>query len=566
MKPIIAVTLLTVLAVWSNGARGEDAPQTLSITVAVDPPMVPGQIGAAETVEAYATVSGKTDPVGDNPTVEIEFVPDSTTLNNSKESVKATAKVDGKGDYSKRVTITDWGHYIVTVTAPDGKGKATSKFYLQKDADVPDELEATFSLKGEAARIDSLLAQIAGLPASPARIEAEKKVGKVSAALKGWPEQSKKLKEAVQKFQEITKKYPATRRALQPRLQALADVASKNKAQQERTEQELAKSRSASATCEKLDAIIEGLKQASVALNFIHEELTEVIEAFGLENASERFTKFVTPKSLEGNKEAELFIATSSKLAMNLMAGPVGLVEFVGATLVESTTYVQEKNFEKYCEKIEGPMNATMHADIKQGEATWWTYDIRLDGKLVLRYAKGAAPGAAVHVNGEFIGSASKLGVTEDALAVLYPVTQKTSTLLRKLIIPPGVAYVEGSALRAAGPNAFNVEVEGEIVGDKLTLTPGTARSDLSDLLEAHVTYVLIGPMLLAPIIVKYDLPFTKAQKLLFRSMNDGPIEIPVEVTDKGMTMQKNLTRRRPGEGNVVDYTLNIHACNPSCK
>ena len=31
----------------------------------------------------------------------------------------------------------------------------------------------------------------------------------------------------------------------------------------------------------------------------------------------------------------------------------------------------------------------------------------------------------------------------------------------------------------------------------------------ISDLVEAQVTYVLVGPMILAPIIVKYPLPFT---------------------------------------------------------
>ena len=42
--------------------------------------------------------------------------------------------------------------------------------------------------------------------------------------------------------------------------------------------------------------------------------------------------------------------------------------------------------------------------------------------------------GAAVRVTGEFVGSASKFGVWEDALAVLYPVTKKTSTMLRAVV------------------------------------------------------------------------------------------------------------------------------------
>ena len=276
----------------------------------------------------------------------------------------------------------------------------------------------------------------------------------------------------------------------------------------------------------------------------------------------------MTPKSLANNSAAAFAIKESSKLAANVMLGPVGWADAIVGLVVDVSGFMQEQNFAKYCEKLEGPMSATMHAAITQDTSTWWTYDMTLQGKLVLRYAKGAAPGAAVHVNGEFVGSATKLDVWENALAVLYPVTQKTSTLLRKLVVPPGLPYIdnEGKGAGASSPNGFNVAVEGDLVGDKLTLTLGDARADISDAVEAKVTYVLIGPMILAPIIVKYALPFTKAQKLLFRSMTDGPIELPVTVTTKSMTLQKSFTRKRPGEGNVVDYTLNIRACNPGCK
>ena len=262
-------------------------------------------------------------------------------------------------------------------------------------------------------------------------------------------------------------------------------------------------------------------------------------------------------------------LPTGESLSMTLMMTSLPCwVTAIAGLVLDVSGFVQEQNFAKYCEKIEGPMTATMHAAFTQDTSTWWTYDITLQGKLVLRYAKGAAPGAAVHVNGEFIGSATKLGVWENALAVLYPVTAKTSTLLRKLVVPPGFPYydTEGKTIGAASPTAFNVSVEGDIVGSKLTLRLGDARSDFSDFMQAHVTYVLIGPMILAPIIVKYDLPFAKAHRLLLRAMNDGTIEIPVVVTTKTMTLQKSFTRKRPAEGNVVDYTLNIKACNPGCK
>jgi hypothetical protein len=107
--------------------------------------------------------------------------------------------------------------------------------------------------------------------------------------------------------------------------------------------------------------------------------------------------------------------------------------------------------------------------------------------------------------------------------------------------------------------------VEGDMVGTKLTLTLGEARSDMSDAVKAQVTYVLIGPMILAPVIVKYDLPFVKARFLLNRAMSESPLVLPVEVGRGAMRIERSVSRTRPGQGNSADYTLQIKACNPGC-
>ena len=566
MRAFACLLLLTLLEVLSAlPARGEDAAsEPLGITVLVAPPVA--------IPSAMVKVSGKTLALGDNPAVKIAFTVDSRAEHNDRaRPVSATAKVDPKGEYTATVRMDQPGVYIVKVTAPDGKGTQSSTFTLLDPPDLTDELDASFDkiyAEGLEKLLASLRSQIVGLPANPARLQTEEKLNVVEKKMKEWPEQSKKLKAAVAKFQEAPRKYPEAALALQPRLQTLADVVGENKAEQAVIEQELAKSRAASATCEKMEQIIEGLKTVSAALNFVQSELSKVATAFNLDGATDRFTAFVTPKSMEGNPAVVFAIKESSKMAANVMLGPVGWADAIVGLAVDVAGFVQEQNFAKYCEKIEGPMTATMHAAFTQDTSTWWTYDITISGKLILRYAKGAPAGSAVHVNGEFIGSATKLAVWENALAVLYPVTAKTSTLLRKLEVPSGHAYFdgEGKAIGGAMPTAFNVAVDGDLVGNKLTLRLGDARSDFADSMEAHVTYVLIGPMILAPIIVKYDLPFTKAQKLLFRAMNDGPIEIPVSVTTKTMTLAKNLTRKRPAQGNVVDYTLDIKACNPGCK
>ncbi len=561
MRPL---TLVALVAVWSSGAaKAEDENDKLGITVEVDP--------VVAIPWADVKVSGKTTALGADPTVKIEFVIDPGAEHADKApTIAGTAKVNAKGDYSATIRMEAQGQYNVNVTAPDGKGTAHTLFILLDPPEIPDEVEKSVVKLGEGLQkmIESLRTQLAGIPANPARLQAEEKLGKVETKMKEWAEQVKTLKAATDKFTELPRKFPETAPLLHARLQKLTDVVGKNKEEQARIDQELARSRAANATCEKLDQIIEGLKVVSAALNFVQSGLKEVVQAFGLDVASDSIPAFTLPKSLADNAAAVFAVKEVSKVAGSVALGPVAWATAIIGLVVDCSGFVQEQNFAKYCEKIEGPMKATMHAVFKQEDAEWWTYDITLEGKLVLRYAKGMAPGAAVHVSGEFLGSATKLAVWEDALAVLYPVTKKTSTLLRKLVVPPGFPYsdVEGKTVGASSPNAFNVAVEGDIVADKLTLTLGDARSDISDAVEAHVTYVLIGPMILAPIIVKYDLPFTKAHKLLFRAMSDGPVEIPVQVTTKTMTLAKAFTRKRPAEGNVVDYTLSIKACNPGCK
>lgn len=571
MRAFACLLLLTLLEASSSfPVLAEDAAaEKLSITLVVTPQVA--------IPSAMVKVSGQTVALGDNPTVKIAFTVDSRAEHNDRaRPVSATAKVDSKGDYTATVRMDQPGIYIVKVTAPDGKGTQSSTFTLLDPPDLRDELDASFDkiyAEGLEKLLASLRSQIAGIPANPARLQTEEKLDAVEKKMKEWPAESKKLKAAVEKFQGVPKQFPATAALFQPRLQRLADVVERNKAEQAVLEQELAKSRAASVTCEKLEQAIEDLKTLSAALTFVQDGLKQVGLALGLDAGGDQLAASLTPASLQGNPQVGFAIKETFKFTSNLMAGgpllgPLGFTTALAGLVVDVLGYAQEQNFAKYCEKIEGPVAATMHAAFTQDTSTWWTYDITLQGRLVLRYAKGAAPGAAVHVNGEFVGSATKLGVWENALAVLYPVTAKTSTLLRKLVVPPGLPYFEGEGktIGAASPTAFNVAVDGDLVGSKLTLRLGDARSDFSDSMKAHVTYVLIGPMTLAPIIVKYDLPFAKARLLLFRAMSDGPIEIPVAVSTKSMTLQKTLTRKRPAQGNVVDYTLNIRACNPGCK
>lgn len=561
-----AVIAIGTLLFGASGAaaQGTDAGERLPISVVVVPQVAyPG---------SSVKVSGKTISIGAGSTVKVAFVVDERADHNDRaKNATAEGTVDTSGVYAVTTRIDQPGIYRVLVTAPDGKGVDSTTFTLLDPPDLTDDVAKGFDelvTGGMEPLVRRVRAEIDALPANPAKIDADKKLDVVAAKMQEWPANSKKLRLATERFQALSKKNPAAVSLFQPRLQKLADITAETAAEKKVVDEELSRSAANGVTCEKMEQAIEGMKVISAAANFLQSEIADVGIAFGIDLRAEAFTKAFTPPSLKTNSEYAFALNEGSKFMANIMIAPEAFPLALAQLVTDAAAYVQQKSFDQYCEKIEGPLAATMHAEFFQEKAPWWSYDIALTGKLFLRYAKGGPPGAAVHVTGEFVGSGTKFGVWENALAVLYPVTKKTSTMLRKLIVPPGVPYVEteGKSMSSSSPMGFFIPVEGDLVGSKLTLRMLEARSDFSDAVQAQVTYVLIGPMILAPIIVKYDLPYVKARFLLFRAMSESPIEFPVEVGRGAMRIQRSIKRTRPGAGNTADYTLDIRACNPGCE
>jgi hypothetical protein len=545
-------------------AQDTDAGERLPVTILVVPQVAyPG---------SSVRVSGKTISMGAGSTVKIAFEVDARADHNDRaRSTSVVATVDTNGSYLVTTRIDQPGIYRVFATAPDGKGRDSTTFTLLDPPDLTDDVTKGFDqlvTEGMDPLVRRVRAEIDALPANPAKGDAEQKLDVVAAKMKQWPAISKQLRAATERFQAMSKKNPAAVSLFQPRLQKLADITAETAAENAVVAEELARSAANGVTCEKMEQAIEGLKVVSAAANFVQSKLLDVGVAFGIDLSAENFTKAMTPPSLKSNGEYAFALNEGSKFLTNIMIAPEAFPAALFQLVTDAGAYVKQKSFDQYCEKMEGPLAATMHAEFFREKAPWWSYDIALKGKLYLRYARNAPPGSAVHMTGEFVGSATKFGVWEDALAVLYPVTKKTSTMLRKLIVPPGAPFLEteGKSMAGSSPVGFFIPVEGDLVGNKFTLRMLEARSDFSDAIQAQVTYVLMGPMILAPIVVKYDLPYVKARFLLNRAMSESPIEFPVEVGRGAMRIQRSITRTRPGDGNTADYTLNITACNPGCE
>ena len=179
------------------------------------------------------------------------------------------------------------------------------------------------------------------------------------------------------------------------------------------------------------------------------------------------------------------------------VAAKEAMVGSVAGLLSDAMAFASSQIFARYCERMAGPFQGTMHAEFfsTKGGKKWWSYDINYSGRLDLRYAKTTAVGQAVAVNGEFMGQATKFTLWEDAIRIGWPDLTAGAMMYKRAVLPQPQLInrimgapvgseekpidVEGKAAATfAKPYTFFVPVEGEIVNNILTLRMKNATSD----------------------------------------------------------------------------------------
>jgi hypothetical protein len=135
-----------------------------------------------------------------------------------------------------------------------------------------------------------------------------------------------------------------------------------------------------------------------------------------------------------------------------------------------------------------------------------------------------------------------------------------------------GVPFVEleGAYIGAMGPRAFFIPVEGDLVGQKLTLRFQPARTDF-DGVEARGIYVIAGLRTMGlPIVLTVPFPYKGGHFVITRAADarDRPVEMTVRIPPRSNTMVAESTFVRDkvkGDGNVASYRMSLKACNPGC-
>src|SRR5260370_14163919 len=183
----------------------------------------------------------------------------------------------------------------------------------------------------------------------------------------------------------------------------------------------------------------------------------------------------------------------------------------------DAAQFFTNQLFDKYCQKFAGPFWATISLEFDDKGQTYWTYGVRLEGNLTLRYPKGADAKKPIRVTGMFEGNAVGFKFWEDVF-VVEDVPKGALVALRQRFLPiPFINSAEndpglGMFARALTPAYFNVPVEGDLSDKRLILKVQPAAIDFSPLVENRLMLIFIN---LVPIVKTFPFPLEKARSII---------------------------------------------------
>lgn len=566
-KPMCLLrALLGVCAVATRlPAQAGDPASAMPVEVRADPEVA--------SPERPVRLTGWTPVVGGIQHVKLTITPP------EEAASSVTAVVDPGGSYTVTFSATRAiGTYQVLALAPDGKGSATTTFRVFDPASAADEtVEAADELVKAAKSATRTAAElVATLPASPAQLEALDSIAALERALARLPEEVALIKTFVERAHAVTTRYPDAGPSFEPMFERLETWAGESRAEAVRINEQVLASKAAGVRCEHIDRVTESFKLVSAALNFVQNgSPRSVARAIGVSFANDaaldRVMKEYTPPRLKDDAAYGFAVGQLFKLLPNLQ-NPAGAGVAAVALASDLIAFGSQYFFAKYCEKFEGPLTATMHAEFMKNGLRWWTYDVAIEGRLVLRYAKNDQPGEAARVNGELIGSATDFKMRENAAEVLFPdVMSGKQVIARRLVTPVGMPYndVEGKVAASSGPNSFRIPVEGELLGTRLVLRMSAATHDF-DGAVARGVYVIAGPKTLGILLfTNFTLPYKGAHWILTHTLvgdaGAGELSVRLDRAAKTMTIERTAEQDRPGPNNTAHYSLRLKACNPGC-
>nr|WP_315492014.1 hypothetical protein [uncultured Rhodoferax sp.] len=585
-----------ILATVSTTVLAQGDGQKANVEVKVTPAAVQPSEGV--TITGIAPLDGKgplkvlVQPPGNKPPVNLTVDPVSN------------------GDYHLRFNDTAApGTYVVNISTPGGTMGRTSftvsivnpEAETQRAAREARELQKV--IRDIEADVDR---QIPNLPDNPARDELIKKWNAAKPQLEKTARDLADIDAMLAPLNDAVQRHPELKPLMVPIARSLQDWTRTAQPERERILREIEKSRRNNVLCENLERITEGFNFASALFNLMGGPVSAVKAVLVDYLAAKVGSKVGDLSALAGFQTAESskvlmamadgkistaarnFWKGASEKSSALMDGRSAVLSGVGGVLSDLGSFAASQVFGKYCERLAGSFKGLMNADFfaSNGGQPWWSYDIALEGRLDLRYAK-AASGSAVAVNGEFIGQATKFTLWEDAIRVGWPKLASSAILQRRSILPvPGLANTLMGAGQGTGkeagsqehivdaegkaastlvkPYSFFVPVVGEIANGVLTLRMKPATHDYTA--SARVIYVIMSPLALVPVASSYELPYKDANFFFTRVSGEGPMRFKVEKTANALKVSESVENKKENAIAKGRYVLKLNLCNPEGK
>lgn len=340
-------------------------------------------------------------------------------------------------------------------------------------------------------------------------------------------------------------------------------------------QQALAASRRENVLCNQLVIVEEGFKLASAMLN-LASTFGKVLTAFAVDLDLSVASNHAPKQCQEGCK---LAFSQAVKLrewykpaAKQAAKRSFNFSEFASnlpGLALDLSAFATHALFDAYCERFEGPATGTMRAEFTSGGRPWWKYTFNVEGTLSLFYRKGAASRKGMAVSGHLVGTGTRFALWENALPVIGGNLMNGAVTIGGTTPPIGIPFsnFEGLAALQVAPTAFFIPVEGELVGTKLTLRFGPARSDFNQTYTtATGRYVIISPIMMGyPVYTQFQLPFKNARFLVERATGGGPVTLDVKIGGKTMKAERTFHAQRGGGEAQGTYDLGVTLCNPGC-
>ncbi len=507
------------------------------------------------------------------------------------------------GDYSVNFNGTETaGTYVVDATSPGGgmKGKGQFEVAVQEPLEDIDEAQEEADLVAEA--IESVIAdldtQLEKLPDAPARDEVKAKWAVAKPQMKQAVKELRDVRGLIKPFTDAAKGDVSLKPVLKPLGRELSNWQAKSAPERARILAQLAQSRRAGVTCEKLERLVEGFNFASALFNLAGGPVAaakavafDYLASKGSALASRLGEKYRFPANEAGKialavGDAEVKGAWNLKLVLPQFAAKEALKSGAMGLAFDLGSFIGQQQFAKYCERLAGKFTGGMHAEFKAKDGqVWWAYTIEFEGRLDLRYAKGTTYGQAVKVKGDFLGQATKFTLFEDALRIGWPELTQGAVMYKRAVLPqpeimnlltgtpvnPNSTLKEEKPIEVEGkaaavfvkPYSFFVPVEGEIVDGVLDLRRQPATQDYEAV--ARVVYVVVSPLSvsLGPQMTTFELPYKSGGFFIERAFGDEGLRTAVRKSGKSLVVDETFNREK-GNGQVKgNYKLTLKLCNP---